>query len=457
MMAVSVNHEGGFFIMDKKLVLEWIQNNNLKELHEYLKKQNVVDIAEFLKELDDSTLAIFFRILEKEDAANVFSYLENDERNRLIKTFNNTEIVNVINELYSDDAIDFLSDMPANLVTQLLDKVDDEVRQDINHLLKYKDGTAGSIMTVEFIEFTKEMSVADALAKIKRVGIDSETVYTCYVVENRKLIGIVSAKSLMLSDSDVLIKDIMKTEFIYAYTSDDKEDIAKKMRKYGLIALPVLDVEDCIVGIVTFDDAIDVLTEETTEDMQKMAAIVANDKPYLTTSVWEHARSRIVWLLILMFSATLTGSIISNYEHAFEVMPVLVSFIPMLMDTGGNCGSQSSTLIIRGLAIDEIKFSDFFKVVFKEFRISIVVGIMLGIANGIRIVLLNHDVYLAFVVSASIVVTVMISKFVGCVLPIIAKKFKMDPAIMAAPLITTIVDTLAIMVYFSIASQIFNL
>lgn len=443
--------------MDKKLVLKWIQNNNLKELHEYLKKQNVVDIAEFLKELDDSTLAIFFRVLEKEEAANVFSYLENDERNRLIKTFNNTEIVNVINELYSDDAIDFLSDMPANLVTQLLDKVDDEVRQDINHLLKYKDGTAGSIMTVEFIEFTKEMSVADALAKIKRVGIDSETVYTCYVVENRKLIGIVSAKSLMLSDSDVLIKDIMKTEFIYAYTSDDKEDIAKKMRKYGLIALPVLDVEDCIVGIVTFDDAIDVLTEETTEDMQKMAAIVANDKPYLTTSVWEHARSRIVWLLILMFSATLTGSIISNYEHAFEVMPVLVSFIPMLMDTGGNCGSQSSTLIIRGLAIDEIKFSDFFKVVFKEFRISIVVGIMLGIANGIRIVLLNHDVYLAFVVSASIVVTVMISKFVGCVLPIIAKKFKMDPAIMAAPLITTIVDTLAIMVYFSIASQIFNI
>jgi len=443
--------------MDKKLVLEWMQSNNLKELHEYLKKQNVVDIAEFLKELDDSTLAIFFRILEKEEAANVFSYLENDERNRLIKTFNNTEIVNVINELYSDDAIDFLSDMPANLVTQLLDKVDDEVRQDINHLLKYKDGTAGSIMTVEFIEFTKEMSVADALAKIKRVGIDSETVYTCYVVENRKLIGIVSAKSLMLSDSDVLIKDIMKTEFIYAYTGDDKEDIAKKMKKYDLIALPVLDVEDCIVGIVTFDDAIDVLTEETTEDMQKMAAIVANDKPYLTTSVWEHARSRIVWLLILMFSATLTGSIISNYEHAFEVMPVLVSFIPMLMDTGGNCGSQSSTLIIRGLAIDEIKFSDFFKVVFKEFRISIVVGIMLGIANGIRIVLLNHDVYLAFVVSASIVVTVMISKFVGCVLPIIAKKFKMDPAIMAAPLITTIVDTLAIMVYFSIASQIFNL
>lgn len=312
-------------------------------------------------------------------------------------------------------------------------------------------------MTVEFIEFTKEMTVADALAKIKRVGIDSETVYTCYVVENRKLIGIVSAKSLMLSDSDVPIKDIMKTEFIYAYTSDDKEDIAKKMKKYDLIALPVLDVENCIVGIVTFDDAIDVLTEETTEDMQKMAAIVANDKPYLTTSVWEHARSRIVWLLILMFSATLTGSIISNYEHAFEVMPVLVSFIPMLMDTGGNCGSQSSTLIIRGLAIDEIKFSDFFKVVFKEFRISIVVGIVLGLANGIRIVVLNHDVYLAIVVSVSIIVTVMISKFVGCVLPIIAKRLKMDPAIMAAPLITTIVDTLAIMVYFSIASQIFNL
>lgn len=443
--------------MDKNKILSWINYNELKELHEYLKKQNVVDIADFLDELDDSSLAIFFRVLEKEEAANVFSYLDNDARKRLIKTFNNTEIVKVMNELYSDDAVDFLSEMPANLVTQLLDKVDENVRKDINHLLKYKDDTAGSIMTVEFIEFTKEMTVVQALAKIKRVGIDSETVYTCYVVENRRLIGIVSAKSLMLSDSDVLIKDIMKEEFIYAYTGDDKEDIAKKMKKYDLIALPVLDVENCIVGIVTFDDAIDVLTEETTEDMQKMAAIVASDKPYLSTSVWEHARSRIVWLLILMFSATLTGSIISRYEHAFEVMPILVSFIPMLMDTGGNCGSQSSTLVIRGLAIDEIKFGDFFKVVFKEFKISIIVGVVLGIANGIRILILNRNPYLAFVIAVSLVVTIMISKFVGCALPIVAKKLKMDPAIMASPLITTIVDTVAIIVYFTVASHVFHL
>ncbi|MBW9212888.1 MULTISPECIES: magnesium transporter [Terrabacteria group] len=443
--------------MNRNQIELWLEKNELKQLHNYLAKKNVVDIAEFIPELKDQDLAVFFRVLEKEEAANVFSYLDKDDRSRLVKIFNNTEIVKMINELYSDDAADFLSEMPSNLVTQLLDKVDENVRKDINHLLKYKEDSAGSVMTVEFIEFTKDMTAKQALEKIKRVGIDSETVYTCYVVESRKLIGIVSAKSLILSESDVLIQDLMKTEFVYAYTGDDKEDIAKKLRKYDLIAIPVLDVENCIVGIVTFDDAIDVLTEETTEDMQKMAAIVASDKPYLSTSVWQHARSRIVWLLILMFSAMLTGGIIAKYEHAFAVMPLLVSFIPMLMDTGGNCGSQSSTLIIRGLAIDEIHFRDFFKVVFKEFRISIIVGVILAIANGIRIIIFNHDLQLSIVIAISIMVTVIISKFVGCVLPIVAKKLKMDPAIMAAPIITTIVDTLSIIVYFKVASAIFSI
>lgn len=443
--------------MNVEKIIELLKNNELKELHEYLITQNSVDIAEMMSDLDDNHLAVVYRLLEKEQAASVFSYLESEERNRLIKIFNNSEIVKVINELYADDAVDFLSGMPANLVTQLLDKVDADVRKDINNLLQYKDDTAGSIMTVEFIEFTENMSVKQALDKIKRVGIDSETVYTCYVVDNRKLIGIVSAKNLMLSDYETLIKDIMKTEYVFAHTSDDKEDIAKKLQKYDLIALPVLDEEGCIVGIVTFDDAIDVLTKEMTEDMQKMAAMTANDKPYLATSVWEHAKNRVLWLLILMFSATITGSIISQYEHAFEIMPILVSFIPMLMDTGGNCGSQSSTLIIRGLATDEIKFSDYFKIVFKEFRISMIVSLALAFANGLRIFLINKDVKLAIVVSLSIVATVMIAKLVGCTLPMAAKKIKLDPAIMAAPMITTIVDTFAIIIYFSIASHMFHL
>ncbi len=443
--------------MDVKTIIELLNAHELKELHQSLLKLNPVDLAEMMADLNDNQLAMVFRLLGKEQAALVFSYLGSEERNRLIKIFNNSEIVKVINSLYTDDAVDFLSDMPSNLVTQLLDKVDPDVRKDINDLLQYKDDTVGSIMTVEFIEFTENMSVKQALEKIKRVGIDSETVYTCYVVDSRKLIGIVSAKNLMLSDDDVLIKEIMTRDFIFAHTYDDKEEVAKRLQKYDLMVLPVLDVEGCIVGIVTIDDAIDVLTEETTEDMQKMAAMSANDKPYLATSVWEHAKNRVVWLLILMFSATITGSIISNYEHAFEVMPILVSFIPMLMDTGGNCGSQSSTLIIRGLAVDEITFNDFFKVVFKEFKISLVVSGILALANGIRIYLINQNLKLAIVVSFSIIATVVIAKLVGCILPIAAKKIKLDPAIMAAPLITTIVDTFSIIIYFSIASAIFLL
>lgn len=261
----------------------------------------------------------------------------------------------------------------------------------------------------------------------------------------------------MLNDYGCLIQDIMKNEYIFAYTYDDKEDIAKKLKKYDLIALPVLDEEHCIVGIVTFDDAIDILTEETTEDMHKMAAIVTSDKPYLAISIWQHSKNRIIWLLILMFSSMLTGSIITSYEHAFSAIPLLVSFIPMLMDTGGNCGAQSSTLVIRGLAMDEIEFSNLFKVIFKEFRISIIVGTFLAVANGIRILIMNNSLKLALVVSLSIIFTVIISKFVGCILPIIAKKIQLDPAIMAAPIITTVVDTLAIVIYFNIASFMFRI
>lgn len=443
--------------MNKELLLSLLKENKLKELHEVLSKGNPVDIAEIISEMDETNMGIVFRLLEKRSGAEVFSYMENDARNKLIKSFSRSKIVEIIDEMYADDAVDFLAEMPANVITSLLDNTDKEQRRDINHLLQYKDDSVGSIMTVEFVELNKNMSVKEALDKIKRVGIDSETIYTCYVVERKKCVGIVTAKDLILSDLDEKISNLMKSEFIYALTSDDREDVANKLRKYGLIAIPVLDNEGYLVGIVTFDDALEVLTDETTEDMQKMAAIVANDKPYLSISVWQHAKSRIMWLLVLMLSATITGSIITKYDHAFDAVPILVSFIPMLMDTGGNSGSQSSTLVIRGLAVNELKLSDIFKVIWKEFRISLIVSFVLAIANGLRIYFMYKDINLSIVVSLSLIGTVIIAKMVGSTLPMIAKKLKIDPAIMAAPLITTIVDTFSIVIYFKIASIILKI
>ena len=443
--------------MNKELILQYLQNNNLKELHEELCKINPVDIAELLSELDNKNTVIVFRLLDKELAADIFSYMDNEQRHELIESFTQSEIIGLINSMYADDAVDFLADIPANVVTYILDNADREVRQDINKLLQYSDDSVGSIMTVEFVELNKNMDVKQALEKIRKVGIDSETVYTCYVIEKRKCIGIVTAKDLLLNDPEVKIETFMKEDFIFALTSDDKEDAANKLSKYGLIAIPVLDNEGFLVGIVTFDDAIDVLTEETTEDMQKMAAIMANDKPYKVTTVWEHAKSRVGWLLILMLSATITGSIISKYDHAFEALPILVSFIPMLMDTGGNCGSQSSTLIIRGLAVDELRNSDILEIIWKEFRVSLIVSAILSVAIGVRIFLLYKDLPLAIAVSLSLIGTVIIAKLVGAILPILAKKLKFDPAVMASPVITTVVDTFSIIIYFNIASAILHI
>ncbi|MDU6266249.1 MAG: magnesium transporter [Anaerocolumna aminovalerica] len=438
-------------------LLTLLEENKLKLIHEELSKYNPVDLASLLSKLDEEKLVIVFRILDKEKAAEVFSYMENDLQQTLIKTLSKQDIKTIFNSMYADDAVDFLSDMPANVVTQLLENVDNETRADINYLLQYSEDSAGSIMTVEFIELHPTMTVKQALDKIRKVGIDSETVYTCYVVVKHKLLGIVSAKDLMIRDSETLISDLMKDNYVSIKTTDDRETAANLFRKYGLLAIPVVDSEGCIVGIVTFDDAIDVLTDETTEDMQKMAAMTANDDPYLKTSVWKHAKHRIPWLLILMFSATITGSIISNYEAAFAIIPLLVSFIPMLMDTGGNCGSQSSTLVIRGLAVEELQFSDTLKIVWKEFRVSLIVGVTLAVANGLRIVLMYKDIQLALVVSLSLVGTIIIAKIVGCLLPILAKKCKLDPAIMAAPIITTVVDTFSIIIYFNIATLILKL
>ena len=443
--------------MIRNTLKELLYAKKYKEIHNMLEAYNPVDLAELLMELDDSELAAIFRMIDKEKAAEVFSYMEDDQRQTLLEGFTSQEISYILDTMYTDDAVDFLEDMPANVMTKLLEHVSGETRADINRLLKYPEDSAGSIMTVEYVELSPEMTVGQALAKIRRVGIESETVYTCYVVERKKLVGIVTAKALMTNAETVQIANLMQDNFISVRTTDDQEDAAKLFRKYGLIAIPVLDLEERLVGIVTFDDAIGVLTDETTEDMHKMAAMTANDDSYLKTGVFRHARNRIGWLLFLMFSATITGTIITRYEAAIAAVPLLVSFIPMLTDTGGNCGSQSSTLVIRGLAVDELHFKDLFTVVWKEFRVSLVVGTVLAAANGIRIYVMHRDLGLAAVIGISLIGTIIVAKMVGCMLPIFAKQLRLDPAIMAAPLITTIVDTCSIIIFFKIATMVFHL
>lgn len=443
--------------MAKNILLELLTDKKYLELKKVLSEYNSVDLSELLLDMEDKDLAFVFRMIDKDKAAGVFSYMDDDQRQVLLQSFTSQEIRLILDAMYTDDAVDLLEDMPANVVNHLLDQVSQDTRADINRLLKYPEDSAGSIMTVEYIDVTLQMTVQQTLDKIRTIGIHSETVYTCYVVEKRKLCGIVTAEALLTNDGDTQVKELMEENYIFIRTTDDREDAAKLFRKYDLIAIPVLDQEGYIVGIVTFDDAIDVLTEETTEDIHKMAAIASSEESYLKTSVLEHARHRILWLLILMFSATITGAIITKYENAFTAIPLLVSFIPMLMDTGGNCGSQSSTLIIRGLAVDELHFSDFFTILWKEFRVAIVVGVVLALANGVRIFWVYKNLPMAVVVAASLVVTIVIAKLVGCILPILAKRLRMDPAIMASPLITTIVDTCSIVIYFQIATLMFHI
>lgn len=443
--------------MAKNILLELLTDKKYLELKKVLSEYNSVDLAELLLDMEDKDLAFVFRMIDKDKAAEVFSYMDDDQRQVLLQSFTSQEIRLILDAMYTDDAVDLLEDMPANVVNHLLDQVSQDTRADINRLLKYPEDSTGSIMTVEYIDVTLQMTVQQTLDKIRTIGIHSETVYTCYVVEKRKLCGIVTAEALLTNDGDTQVKELMEENYIFIRTTDDREDAAKLFRKYDLIAIPVLDQEGYIVGIVTFDDAIDVLTEETTEDIHKMAAIASSEESYLKTSVLEHARHRILWLLILMFSATITGAIITKYENAFTAIPLLVSFIPMLMDTGGNCGSQSSTLIIRGLAVDELHFSDFFTILWKEFRVAIVVGVVLALANGVRIFWVYKNLPMAVVVAASLVVTIVIAKLVGCILPILAKRLRMDPAIMASPLITTIVDTCSIVIYFQIATLMFHI
>ena len=444
-------------MMDKNIFVELLIQHQFKAVRSILDVMNEVEIASLLSELDDKELALAFRLISKDKAAEVFANMNNSMQTYLVEMFTEKELRELLDDLYMDDTVDLLEELPANLVTRILDTVSQSERNMINLLLNYPDDSAGSIMTTEYVGLRQSMTVEESMAHIKRTGIHKETIYTCYVTDKRKLIGIVTAKELMTSEDTMLIKDLMETEIISVNTHTDKEDVAQLFRKYDLLAIPVLDAEGLMVGIVTFDDAMDVMVDEATEDITKMAAMSPSEQTYFDTSVLAHAKHRIAWLLVLMFSATLTGTIITKYEDAFAAIPLLVSFIPMLMDTGGNCGSQSSTLIIRGIALNEIQFRDIFRVMFKEFRVSMVVGLALAVANGVRILIMYHNASLALVIGASLAVTIMISKLIGCILPLLAKKINLDPAIMAAPLITTMVDTCSILIYFNIATRVFKL
>lgn len=443
--------------MNRDIFVKLLEQRQFKAVRSILDVMNEVDIALLLSELDDKALALAFRLIPKDKAAEVFANMDASMQTYLVQVFTEKELKELVEDLYMDDTVDMLEELPANLVTRILDTVSAEDRIKINELLNYPADSAGSIMTTEYVDLRKNMTVAQAMAHIKETGIHKETIYTCYVTERRRLIGTVSAKELMTESDDMVIETLMETEIISVGTHTDKEEVARLFTKYDLIALPVLDEGDHMVGIVTFDDAMDVMVEEATEDITKMAAINPSEKPYFATSVLDHAKSRIPWLLVLMFTSIITGAIITKYENAFAAIPLLVSFIPMLMDTGGNCGSQSATLIIRGLALDEIHFRDLFRVIFKEFRISLICGGVLAAANGIRILIMYRDPQLALVIALSLVATVIISKLIGCTLPLFAEKLHLDPALMASPLITTLVDTFSILIYFNIATMLFHL
>ena len=443
--------------MNKEIFIKLLEQRQFKAVRSILDVMNEVDIASLLSELSDKELALAFRLIPKDKAAEVFSNMDTSMQTYLVEMFTEKELRELLDDLYMDDTVDMLEELPANLVNRILDTVSASDRRMINQLLNYPDDSAGSIMTTEYVNLREAMTVAEAMAHIKKTGIHKETIYTCYVTERRKLVGIVTAKDLLIADDDAKIKDLMETEIISVTTHTDQEEVAQLFTKYDLLALPVLDTDNLMVGIVTFDDAMDVMVDEATEDITKMAAINPSEKTYFETSVFKHAMNRIPWLLILMFTSIITGTIITKYENAFAAIPLLVSFIPMLMDTGGNCGSQSSTLIIRGIALDEIQFKDIFRVIFKEFRISLIVGAALSVTNGLRIYIQYHNPALALVIALSLIGTVMMAKIVGCILPLVAKKVHLDPAIMASPLITTLVDTFSILIYFNIATLLFNL
>lgn len=444
--------------MNKK-ILDLIEEKNYTVLKDELNAMNEADIAEILEEVDDQNLIKIFRLLSKDIAASVFAELDIDKEQLIINSLTLKEAAIIVDNMYADDAADLMEELPANVVKRILMQTTAETRKDINTLLMYPEDSAGSIMTVEIADLKENDTVKSAISKIKKFSIESETIDYCYVLDNKRtLLGIVSLKQLLFASSNTLIKNIMDRDICYVNTLDDQEVVAYAFQKYDLTVMPVVDKEGRLVGIVTIDDIVDILEEEATEDIEKMAGIVSSDKPYMKTSVFETWKKRIPWLMLLMISATFTGQIISNYENALATYVVLTSYIPMFMDTGGNAGGQVSVTIIRGLSLNEIKFKDVFSIIFKEFRVGILIGLTLALTNFIKLMLFDKvGLIISLVICVTLIITIILAKLIGCILPILAKKLGFDPAVMASPFITTIVDACSLIIYFKIAVLFLNI
>ena len=449
-------------------ILELIAEKKYTRLRTLLSEINPADIAEIFDEADKKDIPIIFRILPKELAAEVFTYLESDRQQLLIEALSDKELRDVMDELFMDDTVDIIEEMPANVAKRILKQTDASTRKMINKLLAYPEDSAGSIMTTEYIDLKKDMTVDEAFDRIRLLGVETESIFTCYVIDKkRSLSGVVTVKDLLLSKKDTIIENIMDENIIFANTFDDKEEVANQFTKYDLFMLPVVDKENRLVGIVTVDDAIDVIEEEATEDMEIMAAILPTEKTYFKSGVFETFKSRIPWLLLLMISATFTGAIISSYEAKLTLFPALIAFMPMLMNTAGNAGSQSSVTVIRGLSLGDIEFKNIFKVIWKEIRVGFLCSIALSIVNFAKMWFIDykwlnnfdsgHQILEIVIVCAALLLTVIIAKIIGGVLPILAKKIGFDPAVMASPFITTLVDAIALMIYFNFATILLNI
>ncbi len=458
-----IDLEDGVFL---ERVEDLVERKRWPQLRSELVRLEPADIALVLDDLPEDRLPLLYRLLPKELAAEVFVEMEPELQELLIRTFSDAELKEVLDELYVDDTVDLIEEMPANVVKRILKHADPETRRSVNEILKYPEDSAGSIMTTEFVDLKRDMTVEDAFKRIRRTGVDKETINICYVTDpSRHLLGLVSIRTLLLAEEDDILEDIMETNVVSVDTLDDKEDVAQDLSRYDFLAMPVVDQEGRLVGIVTIDDAIDVMEEEATEDIEKMAAITPSDKPYLRTSVLSTFAARIPWLLLLMVSATFTGIIISSFEDALSACVVLTGFIPMLMDTGGNCGSQASVTVIRGLSLNEIEFSDLLKVVWKEIRVAVLCGVVLALANFVKMMLVDRLLLgntaltpmVALVICMTLVCTVFCAKVIGCTLPMAAKKLGFDPAVMASPFITTIVDAISLAIYFRFATMLLGL
>ncbi len=453
-MSEERNEIGMDFEPDFEELNELLENRHLLKLKNLISEMNEYDVASFIEELDPEKSLLVFRLLPKNTASDVFAYLPSDKQEHIIKCTNDEDLHDMIEELFVDDVVDLLEELPASVVRRILKNANPSKRKTINQFLQYPDDSAGSIMTAEYVSLKKSMTVEKALEYIRKNGVDKETIYTCYVTTlQRQLEGVVTLKDLVMADSDTVIDDLMDTHVIKCITTDEQEEVARTFMDYDLLVMPVVDHENRLVGIITVDDAVDVMEEEATEDIEKMAAITPSEKPYFKTGVFETWKKRIPWLLLLMISATFTGSIITSYEDALKSVVILTSFIPMLMDSGGNSGGQASVTVIRGISLNEIEFKDIFKVLWKEFRVAVLCGLSMAVISFVKIVLVdNTDGYIIpLVVALTMFVTVIIAKLIGCSLPMAAKKVGLDPAVMASPFITTIVDAVSLIVYFKIA------